>query len=590
LEFGYWLLFGYCILGFGYFINTMKVLLINPPIQDFYFTPQRAYPLGLSYLASPLKQNGFNVKILNCPAEYKKITLKIPTEFNYLKEYYKPNKSPFCLFSNYYHFGLTYEEIEENIKKFNPQIIGISGNFSAYIDSTFAVAQIAKRIDKRIVVVCGGRAATACPEIMLKNKNLDFVIRGEAEYSLSQLCMHIKGAGLSSSLGLNRISGLCFRLKNKNHIDNRVNLIKDLNLLPLPQMELINHNLYKFQGMPSASLISSRGCSLGCKFCGIKEKFRHRRAENVLEEIAKGYSLGARHFNFEDDNANCNPEFEKILDLLIVNFSGKIKISFMNGLLGKGINKNLRQKLQKCGLTHIDLSLISAKEPVRREASRPEQQRNVFSLANSMAKINIPVTVHFIVALPYQKIRDSLADLKILSSKRVFLGPSIFYPVIESPFFDYLKDNFSTRVEDYRFFRGSCAYFDKFIPRNHIFFVFYLSRIINFIKYLLDAYSLSGEKFFSFLREKTDKFDIHTDNFFNKQKIDKTTLGLVALRKMLREYKVFRIKETASAYGFSYDFVQEKFIDPVILKSLLNKLKVSAASGSYYIKIKKGAI
>lgn len=558
----------------------MKVLLISPPVQDFYFTPQRAYPLGLAYLAAGLKQNNFDVKILNCPAGNKKITLKIPAEFSYLKEFYKPDKSPFCLFSNYYHFGLSFEEIEENIKNFNPQIIGISANFSAYLDSAFTVARIAKNIDKRIVVVCGGRMPTACPQIPLKNKNIDFIIRGEAEHSLSKLCTHIRCAKL------NRIDGLCYNLKGRNYIDNKVNLIKDLNSLPFPQREFIDHSLYKFQGLTSTSLVSSRGCSLGCKFCGIKEKFRYRNADNVFEEIAESYSLGIRHFNFEDDNANLNPEFEKILNLVIANFSGKIKISFMNGLLSKGISNGLRKKLQKSGLTHIDLSLVSLDNSIRKKAHRQEQQRSVFLLSNSMAKVNIPVTVHFIVSLPYQNMRNCLADLKTLASKRVFLGPSIFYPVIESPFFNYLKDNFSTDIEDYRFFRSSCAYFDKFMQRKDIFFVFYLSRIINFIKHLLDTYSLNEENFLSFLTEKTDKFNVLLDNFHSKQGIDKTTLGLIVLRKMVKEYKIFRIKENTDSSGFNYGFIQEKFIDSLLLRSFLKSLIIRAVNSNSYIKMK----
>jgi len=559
----------------------MKVLLVSPPVQDFYFTPQRAYPLGLAYLASALRQNDFNVKILNCTAANKRITLKIPAEFSYLKEFYKPNKSPFCLFSNYYHFGLSFEEIEENIRDFNPQVIGISANFSAYFDSALKIAQIAKKIDKRIIVVCGGRFPTICPEIPLESKNIDFVIRGEAEYSFSQLGKHLKGTGPK------RIEGLCYRLKGKTRIDEKIGLVKDLNLLPFPERGLIDHSLYKFQGLASASLISSRGCSLGCKFCGISEKFRFRNAKNVFEEVAKAYSLGVRHFNFEDDNANLNPEFEKILDLLIADFSGKIKISFMNGLLSRGINKVLREKLQKCGLTHLDLSLVSAKESVRKKSCRKEQQKSVFSLSDSIAPSGIPVTVHFIVSLPYQNIGHCLADVKTLALRRVFLGPSIFYPVIESPFFSYLKGNFSTGVKDYRFFRSSCAYFDKNIPRSHIFFVFYLSRIINFIKHLLDEYSLNEENFLSFLIEKTSSFDILSNNFQSRQKIDKTILGSIALRKMFNEYKVFRIRETSGPAGYSYEFIQEEFIDQPLLKELLKGLVIKAVSSKSCIKMRK---
>ena len=43
--------------------------------------------------------------------------------------------------------------------------------------------------------------------------------------------------------------------------------------------------------------------------------------------------------------------------------------------------------------------------------------------------------------------------------------------------------------EDFIYFRSSCAYFDKDIPRDYIFFLLYLSRIINFIKEAMSRFN-----------------------------------------------------------------------------------------------------
>src|SRR4030042_4421500 len=50
----------------------MKMLLIQPPIQDFYQTAIRPQPIGLASLASFLKKHGYDGEILNCQTQKKK--------------------------------------------------------------------------------------------------------------------------------------------------------------------------------------------------------------------------------------------------------------------------------------------------------------------------------------------------------------------------------------------------------------------------------------------------------------------------------------------------------------------------------------
>src|SRR5438874_8643598 len=81
---------------------TMKILLIQPPVEDFYQTTLRTLPVGLLYLAAALRCAGIAVEILDCQASMHKHVLEPPPEFAYLKSYYQPgNVSPFKLFSHY---------------------------------------------------------------------------------------------------------------------------------------------------------------------------------------------------------------------------------------------------------------------------------------------------------------------------------------------------------------------------------------------------------------------------------------------------------------------------------------------------------
>ncbi|RKY75153.1 radical SAM protein, partial [candidate division KSB1 bacterium] len=58
----------------------MKILLINPPIEDFYQTEIRQEPLGLEYLAAVLQQQSHQVKILDALASGKKRVIPLPPQ------------------------------------------------------------------------------------------------------------------------------------------------------------------------------------------------------------------------------------------------------------------------------------------------------------------------------------------------------------------------------------------------------------------------------------------------------------------------------------------------------------------------------
>ena len=87
----------------------MKVLLLQPPVQDFYETRIRQEPLGLSYLAAVLTQAGYQVSLLDSMASNQKRTVKFPDKLCYLNEFYPTTDlSPFKIFSNYYHSQIFY--------------------------------------------------------------------------------------------------------------------------------------------------------------------------------------------------------------------------------------------------------------------------------------------------------------------------------------------------------------------------------------------------------------------------------------------------------------------------------------------------
>jgi len=64
-------------------MNLSKVILVQPPIEDFYLTKKRTIPYGLACIAASVQKNGFDVEILDALATNKTKEIAYPEEFSY---------------------------------------------------------------------------------------------------------------------------------------------------------------------------------------------------------------------------------------------------------------------------------------------------------------------------------------------------------------------------------------------------------------------------------------------------------------------------------------------------------------------------
>lgn len=64
------------------------IVLIQPPIEDYYFTFKRSIPYGLACIAATLEKKGFSVEIIDSLAVNKSKIIDPPREFSHLEKYY----------------------------------------------------------------------------------------------------------------------------------------------------------------------------------------------------------------------------------------------------------------------------------------------------------------------------------------------------------------------------------------------------------------------------------------------------------------------------------------------------------------------
>ncbi len=391
----------------------MNILLIQPPIEDFYSTPIRFYPLGLLYVARVLEKLGHDVAILDCLTP-KKRQLPIPSDFKYLK---KPFADSSLLFKGYYRFGLPDETILDRIAQRQPDLIGISSQFTAYFDSVKKLARLIKSEFDLPIFIGGNHATVFAKEIRLRVPEIDDVLVGPAESALPRY----------ARLGENSTNFLDWKYLQPSH-------------------ELLETNAYKMGKRNYMSLIASRGCPYTCEFCSVHAMFgrhiQHRSVDAVLAEMRWNYeNKQTRIFNFEDDNLTFNRSwFSSFLNRLKAEKTLKdIELTAMNGICYPTLDVNTLQSMYEAGFRQLNLSYVTHDSTLRQKLKRPERNGFFETLVKTAQDMGFFVTVYLIFGLPGQTYSEIKTSVDYLLSLGVLVGPSVFYIPPGSALYDTLQ-------------------------------------------------------------------------------------------------------------------------------------------------------
>ncbi|MBU1917799.1 cobalamin-dependent protein, partial [bacterium] len=199
----------------------MKLLLLQPPIQDFYDTDVRLQPIGLCYLKAAVQKHlsDVTVKVVDLHHGWGKQTIPIPKELSYLKDYYPyKDKSPFCGFYQYFHFGASDDDIQKIIKEEAPDVVGISSLFSPYYREVLHTAKLVKQVTN-VPIIVGGSHVSADPLSLLQDEHIDFVICGEGEKPLVSFLRAYVLKGMSTKIKWSHIPNLGYKKGNEFFIN-----------------------------------------------------------------------------------------------------------------------------------------------------------------------------------------------------------------------------------------------------------------------------------------------------------------------------------------------------------------------------------
>ncbi|MBO7126885.1 cobalamin-dependent protein [bacterium] len=443
----------------------MKILLIAPPVFDFYFTTHRMEPLGLLYIREALEKAGHDVTLYDAAFSGKVKRVATPPEFAYLDKFYEEDASPFSLHSGYKRLGGSFQKILDFIAKNDFDLIALSSLFSPYHPDVELLAVEIKKVTETPVCI-GGTAVNAQKKKIAETTNADYLNCGNGAVTLPCLA-----DAMSGKIGFEEVPGLIYR-KEGEIIFNEPSLEPAWCGGLIPKRE----KLRWFRKKMIAKIIFSAGCRNRCAFCSIHRDNRlaFRDIPHIKAELEYLLSIGAEVVDIEDDDIFSNGEYtSQILDILEEMHSRGLCFTAMNGLTARNILP-FAERLVPAGFVKLDLSLVSAEKGVAKGLHRPHGIAEIEEIIRR-TEGKTEIEVFLIPGLPGTELVDTCSTLLHLNKLGVKGGLSPLYLVPGVPMFEEMGI-----PENVRLCRGSALYPFDDEKRADVASLLKISRFLNY--------------------------------------------------------------------------------------------------------------
>lgn len=454
----------------------MKILLIDPPYTIFTGYSNRYFPVGLSYIGSVLKKNGYDVVIYDVDREIRDTgELNFSEEYKNLENYLKE-------INNDNHF--IWKRILKIVQDYAPDVIGIT-SMTMKFGSVVKTAKICKIAKPEARVIVGGSHATDWPEICFQSSYIDFCISGEGEESILELLKAIE----NNYMDFSGINGVSFKNNGKIIIRKLTPYISDLDEYPYPGRKLLlNQDKYSSEDM--GVIITSRGCPYNCGFCSHHQKVRYRNLNNVIEEIKYvKEKYKTQQFAIKDDSFTVNRkrtiQFCEMLkkEKLNVNWDCTTRVNL--------IDDELLDIMQDAGCNTVKVGIETGSERIMEKVNKRVTFKQIKNVARLLNKHKIFWSAYFMYGFPDETKEDMLKTLEFMKELNPpYAGIGLYSPM---PNTDLWNQGIELGLIDSDI---DINHFFKTNPKNY-FFKDYKKRVINmdykeFIKvayYLMDEFN-----------------------------------------------------------------------------------------------------
>ena len=303
-------------------------------------------------------------------------------------------------------------ELIVTVKQENPDILGIITD-GLTIGEDIVLLKKLKENCPMLQSVIMGTIATAYPKTIIHEESIDYVIRGEPEYTFSELVRV-----LNSDKKLESVNGLSFK-KNKKIIHNKSReQIKNLDSLPFPVRHHIDSNKYHnpFSKRKNfTTILSSRGCPFQCTFCTAPaiygNQYRFRSAENIVDEIEDVMNRYDIHdFFFRDENLTLMKK--QLLTITQEICKRNLDISWMCNSRVDTIDRESLKAMKRSGCYLIKFGVESASQDVLNALKKGVSINQIKKAFKLTKELQIESVAHFMMGSPKDTIETIKSTIK----------------------------------------------------------------------------------------------------------------------------------------------------------------------------------
>ena len=385
-------------------------------------------------------------------------------------------------------FGVTTiprKKIEEELTLDDWDIIGIGGLTSGYSRIKELVPIIRRACPTSIIIGGGGWSTYNPDEILQLIPDLDLICIGEGEETFSELYDEID----NGSKDFEKINGICINSKSVAKFTQPRALISDLNLIPYPDYNLFETDIYfRYSSLPlslesfnskrRASVVWERGCPRGCTFCshngmsridlqniyGEGNRKEGEKLVRISDQENNTFQLPARwpDARYAVDNIKLlvdkyNVDFISILD---ENMTSNLKWTkeFCDLYIEEGLDKSVKwgslgdapsvavqpsivKTLKEAGCTYISFGFESASDKVLNQDIKKGQIRShLQKTVDTLIEAKMTPLTTFMIGNPHEDINDLMETLDFWIQNGIEVDPFICTPYVGSPIFYDNKD------------------------------------------------------------------------------------------------------------------------------------------------------
>ena len=266
----------------------MRIALVQPPPRSEFDRHWARFPgLGIAYVASALRADGHDVRLLDGKLDH-----------------------------------LTVDDIVTRAARERPDLVGITCMTVEYPRAVEIARRLKLDRPETPIVIGGAHVNAVGRQALVEGEAFDYACVGEGEHLARELAETVEqGRDPAGIFGLvSRRNGAIVTAPPRPPPD-------DYDALPFPAWGL-------FRPVKTLPLLTHRGCPFQCVFCGHNSGFkpRYRSPANVLDEI-------------QDVLARYRPERIRIEDETFGLHMGRTK-AILEGIIARGLHRRVRFSAQ----------------------------------------------------------------------------------------------------------------------------------------------------------------------------------------------------------------------------------------------------